>query len=216
VVTAAVIPAKDEGLRVGLTVTAALTVADVVVVVDDGSRDDTARVAAAAGATVVRHPRNRGKAAAMESGAAAVEADLLLFLDADLRETAAAAAPLVAAVASGAADCAIATLPRVAGAGGHGFVVRLAGDAIERATGWRPEQPLSGQRCLTRAAFAAALPLAPGFGVETAMTIDLLRAGFRVVEVPCEMAHRVTGTGWRDQLHRARQYRDVRRALRSR
>jgi glycosyltransferase involved in cell wall biosynthesis len=217
VTVAVVIPAKDEAARVAETVRAALALGDVVVVVDDGSADDTAAVAAAAGARVVRHPRNRGKAAAMTSGAAAVpDADLLLFLDADLRATAAEAATLVEAVAAGDADCAIALLPRAPGAGGHGLVVNLAREAIERATGWRPEQPLSGQRCLTRAAFAAVLPLAPGFGVETAMTIDLLRAGYRVVEVPTAMAHRVTGTGWRDQLHRARQYRDVRRALRRR
>lgn len=213
---AVVIPAKDEAARIAETVAAAATLGRVVVV-DDGSRDDTATVAAAAGATVVRHPRNRGKAAAMETGAAAVpEADLLLFLDADLRSTAAAAAPLVAAVQRGEADCAIAVLPAVAGAGGRGFVVGLARSGIERATGWAPRQPLSGQRCLTRKAFEAVLPLAPGFGVETAMTIDLLHAGFRVVELETEIAHRVTGTGWRDQLHRARQYVHVRRALRGR
>jgi hypothetical protein len=68
-------------------------------------------------------------------------------------------------------------------------------------------------RCLTRAAFEAALPLAPGWGVETALTIDLLRAGFRVREVPCDLHHRVTGSDWRSQLHRAAQYRDVARAL---
>jgi hypothetical protein len=77
-------------------------------------------------------------------------------------------------------------------------------------------QPLSGQRCVRRAAFDAVLPLARGFGVETAMTIDLLRRGFAVVEVETAMAHRVTGTSWRDQWHRARQYRDVRTALRRR
>lgn len=210
---AIVIPAKDEAARIGATVAAASAIGRVVVV-DDGSRDDTAAVAAAAGAEVVRHPRNRGKAAAMETGAAAVPgADLLLFLDADLRETAVAAAVLVPPVERGEVDCTIALLPRAPGAGGHGFVVRLAREGIERATGWTATQPLSGQRCLTRAAFDAVLPLAPGFGVETAMTIDLLRAGFRVVEVETALAHRVTGTGWRDQLHRARQYRDVRRAL---
>jgi len=214
-VIAVVVPAKDEAARIAATVAAARAVGDVVVV-DDGSRDDTSGVARAAGATVVRHARNRGKAAAMTTGAAAVpEADLLVFLDADLRETAAEAVHLVAAVRGG-ADCAIATLPRVAGAGGHGFVVRLAAGGIERTTGWRPDQPLSGQRALTRAAFEACLPLAPGFGVETAMTIDLLRQGFRVVEVPVAMAHRVTGTGWRDQVHRARQYLHVRSALRGR
>jgi glycosyltransferase involved in cell wall biosynthesis len=215
VTVAVVIPAKDEADRIAETVAAALTVSPLVVVVDDGSRDATAAVAERAGARVVRHPRNRGKAAAMESGAAvAADADLLVFLDADLRSTAAEGALLVAAVEAG-ADCAIATLPPVVG-GGHGFVVRLAREGIRRATGWDATQPLSGQRCLTRAAFDLVRPLARGFGVETAMTIDLLRHGCRVVEVPTAMAHRVTGTSWRHRLHRLRQYRDVRRALRSR
>jgi len=208
-----VVPAKDESERIAATVAAALTVDPLVVVVDDGSTDDTARVAETAGATVVRHPRNRGKAAAMESGAAyAPDEPYVLFLDADLGATAAEGAKLLDVVRRGEADCAIGTLPPVKG-GGHGFVVRLARDGIERATGWAPQQPLSGQRCLTRNAFRAVLPLADGFGVETAMTIDLLLHGFRVVEVPTEIAHRVTGTSWRHRLHRLRQYRDVRRAL---
>ena len=70
-----VIPAKDEAARIAATVQAASRIAhvDLVIVVDDGSGDATADLARAAGATVIRHPRNRGKAAAMESGAAEVE-----------------------------------------------------------------------------------------------------------------------------------------------
>ncbi len=68
-------------------------------------------------------------------------------------------------------------------------------------------------RCLTREAFEAARPLARGWGVETGLTIDLLLAGYRVVEVPCDLHHRVTGSDWRGQIHRARQYGDVARAL---
>ncbi|HYX60521.1 MAG TPA: glycosyltransferase family 2 protein, partial [Streptosporangiaceae bacterium] len=62
-------------------------------------------------------------------------------------------------------------------------------------------------------AFEAARPLARGWGVETALTIDLLRQGFRVTEVKVELAHRATGTGLHAQLHRARQLADVARAL---
>ena len=97
--------------------------------------------------------------------------------------------------------------------GGHGLVVGLSGAGIRRAVGWQPAQPLNGQRCLTRAAFEAARPLARGWGVETALTIDLLRQGFRVAEVEVELAHRATGTGLRAQLHRAHQLADVARAL---
>jgi hypothetical protein len=100
--------------------------------------------------------------------------------------------------------------------GGPGLVIRLAGSGIERAAGWRPAQPLNGQRCLTRAAFEAARPLAPGFGAETGLTIDVLHAGLRVVEVEVPLAHRATGRDWRSQLHRARQFADVARALAAR
>jgi hypothetical protein len=45
------------------------------------------------------------------------------------------------------------------------------------------------------------------------MTIDVLDAGLTVLEVPCELHHRVTGRDWRSQVHRAAQYRDVALAL---
>lgn len=219
--TAAIIPAKNESDRIEATVAAALALpgVDLVMVVDDGSTDRTGLVAKAAGARVVRHSHNRGKAAAMESGAEAVrlldgaEPRHLLFLDADLGETAGTAAPLIEPVAAGEADMTIAVFVTRVKLGGHGFVVRLAREGVERATGWTPVQPLNGQRCLTRAAFDAARPLAHGFGVETGLTIDLLRKGFRVREVPVEMAHRATGGDWRSQIHRVRQFRDVARAL---
>jgi Glycosyl transferase family 2 len=223
---AVVIPAKDEGDRIAATVKAALELpgVDLIVVVDDGSSDSTGRLAAEAGARVVRHSRNRGKGAAMESGAEVVRLldegrdnpRHLLFLDADLAGTAHEAAPLIEPVRRGEADMTIATFTTTVKLGGHGFVVRLSRDGIRRATGWEAAQPLNGQRCLTRAAFEAGLPLAAGFGVETALTIDLVRCGFRVLEVEVPLAHRATGTDWKAQLHRARQFRDVARALAAR
>ena len=140
----------------------------------------------------------------------------LLFLDADLGRTAANAGPLIEPVAGGAADMTTAVFINRVKLGGHGLVVRLAGAGIRRATGWAPAQPLNGQRCLTRAAFDAACPLAPGFGVETAMIIDLKRKGLRITEVEVDMAHRATGSDLASQLHRARQLVDVARALATR
>jgi hypothetical protein len=222
---AVVIPARDEADRIAATVTAAAGMAGValVMVVDDGSRDATAAVAQRAGAVVTRHGRNRGKGAAMETGAEAVRVldqrehrdrpRHLLFLDADVAATAAQAGPLIDPVLAGTADMTIAVFSATVKLGGLGLVVGLSGAGIQRATGWRPAQPLNGQRCLTRAAFEAARPLARGWGVETGLTIDLLRQGFRVTEVEVDLAHRATGTGMRAQLHRAHQLTDVARAL---
>lgn len=236
---AAVIPAKDEAARIAATVAAVRDIegVDLVVVVDDGSTDDTSGAARGAGAEVIRHARNRGKAAAMATGAAYVSRHEqhealqggeggpgpagraghrrpLLFVDGDLEASAANLGVLVPPVTSGEADMAIATLPpqKTAG-GGHGFVVRLARNGIQDLTGFTPVQPLSGMRCISRRAFDAGSPLAQGWGVEVGLTVDVLLAGLTVVEVPCELHHRVTGSDWRGQVHRARQYRDVALAL---
>ncbi len=216
---AVIIPAKDESRRIAATVRSARAIpgVDLVLVVDDGSIDNTQHVARDAGAVVVRHSHNRGKAAAMETGAAIVamrDTDdrpprLLLFIDGDLGDTAVNTAPLVPPVVERAADVSIALLPPQPGAGGRGIVVGAARRAIASLTGWTPTQPLSGMRCLTREAFEAATPLAHGWGVETGMTIDLLRQGFVAVEVPCDLKHRPSGQDLRGQLHRAAQYRDV-------
>lgn len=228
---AAIIAAKDEAVRIESTIAAVRKIGgvDLVIVVDDGSSDATGRLAREAGAVVVAHARNRGKAAAMTTGArVAADRDVsdpatsgrarqLLFIDADLEESAANMAVLIAPVASGEADMTIAILPPQSTSGsGHGFVVRLARYGIESIAGWTPTQPLSGMRCLTREAFDAASPLARGWGVEVGLTIDVLGAGLRVLEVPCELQHRVSGSDWRGQIHRARQYRDVWLALAAR
>jgi Glycosyl transferase family 2 len=225
---AAVIPAKDEADLIRDTVTAAsgLPGVGLVLLVDDGSRDGTFRAAELAGATVMRHARTRGKAAAMETGAETIRLldqrehraspRHLLFLDADLGTSAAFAGPLTEPVTAGDADMTIAVFSATVKLGGHGLVVGLSAAGIRRAIGWAPAQPLNGQRCLTRAAFEAARPLAAGFGVETALTIDLARKGLRITEVEVPLAHRATGTDLRSQLHRARQLADVARALATR
>ena len=228
---AAIIPCKDEADRIAATVGAVLALegVDKVVVVDDGSSDDTAAVADAAGADVIVHASNFGKAAALETGVRRLR-ELesfnatdehsprhLLFVDGDLEGSASNLHVLLPPVLEGRADMTIATLPpQATSGGGHGFVVRLARNGIERLTGWTAKQPLSGMRCLTTEAFEAASPLAPGWGVEVGLTIDVLAAGLRVEEVPCELQHRVSGKDWRGQVHRAKQYRDVARALSNR
>lgn len=82
----AIIPAFNEGARVAPVVRAALAAAcfNRVLVVDDGSRDDTAAQARAAGAEVLTLRPNRGKGGAMREGVRATFEPVVVFLDADL------------------------------------------------------------------------------------------------------------------------------------
>src|SRR5262249_14172678 len=105
---AAIVAARDEAATVRDTLEAPSKGPGVerLVVVDDGWSDDTATLAMASGAQVVKGPGG-SKGPALEAGLAAVDAPFYLLVDADTGATAAAAAPLLAAVIGGQADLAI-------------------------------------------------------------------------------------------------------------
>lgn len=213
----ALVAAHEESERIASTVSALQALVDEVVVVDDGSGDGTSSAALLAGATVLRASRRRGKGRAIEEALLRLPpADVWLLADADLADTAALLGPLLGAVREGRADIAIAAFPKLAG-GGFGIVKRFAARSIRALCGLDPGEPLSGQRALTAYALAAVRPLAPGFGLEVGMTIDAVRSGLRVVEIPVEgLAHRPTGRGPRGFAHRARQGVDIVGAVASR
>jgi Glycosyl transferase family 2 len=213
----ALVAAYEESARITATVSALHALVDEVVVVDDGSSDGTSSAALVAGATVLRASRRRGKGRALEEALDRLpDAAVWLLVDADLERSAALLAPLLDAVVEGRADLAIAAFPKLAG-GGFGMVKRAATRSIRAACGFDAREPLSGQRALTAAALAAVRPLAPGFGLEVGMTIDAVRAGLRVVEIPIEgLSHRPTGRGARGFAHRARQGADILAAVAAR
>lgn len=212
----AVVPAHNEADRIGDTLAALAHISqiDEMVVVDDGSRDATASVAQQSGCKVVRLPRNQGKGAALARGIAESNGDVLILLDADLGATASQCSLLLQPLLEGTADLAIATFPVIPGKGGGvGLVVRLARWGIHRKTGRTMIAPLSGQRAIRREVFDQIGSLPTDFGIEVVMTIRALRAGFRVVETPTKMTHRVTGRDLISVIHRARQFIAVAKAL---
>jgi hypothetical protein len=213
----ALVAAHEEAARIAATVAALHGLVDEVVVVDDGSSDGTGSAALVAGATVLRASSRRGKGRALEEALERLPpAELWLLADADLGSTASGLSRLVDAVREGGTDIAIATFPKLGG-GGFGVVKRTAARLIRAACGFEAREPLSGQRALTAAALAAVRPLAPGFGLEVGMTIDAVRAGLRVVEIPIEgLSHRPTGRGARGFAHRARQGADILAAVAAR
>ena len=214
-----IIPAYNEGPRIGPTVRAVRkALADVnaeILVVDDGSPDDTAAQAESANATkVIRQPQNRGKGEALMTGIRSARGEILLLLDGDLGDSAAECDKLLGPVLAGEADMAIARFPALpSGKGGMGSVVRLARWGSQKLGGQTLAAPLSGQRALTRSAWERLGHIETGFGAEVGLNIDALRAGLRVVEVQTQMSHRVTGRDWRGFVHRGRQFAAVARVL---
>jgi glycosyltransferase involved in cell wall biosynthesis len=213
---AAIIPAYNEADRIADTIRAAREIPGVsqVVVVDDGSTDETSEEAQNAGADVVfLLATNSGKGKALLAGIKLTDADILLLLDADLASSAAAAASLLEPVLSDKADMTIAVLPSAKGSGGFGFAVGLARWGIRKYTGHTMQAPLSGQRAMKREIIDRMGSFDPGFGVETGLTIDALRMGYRLEEVPVEITHRHTGKTIKGFIHRGLQFKDIARAL---
>ncbi len=220
----ALLPAYNEADRIGITVAALLArpEIDAIIVADDGSTDGTAEVARRAGAAHVLTGQNGGKGAALAAAYAYARdrANLFLLLDGDLGASAGEAVKLLSPILAGEADMTVGLLPpdpafaATGQSGGRGFVVRLARWGIQRRTGQTFAQPLSGQRAVRREVLETlGGTFAAGFGVEVDLTVRALRAGFRVVEVPTEFRHKVTGGDWASICHRARQFRDVLRVV---
>ena len=138
-----------------------------------------------------------------------------MLCDGDLGESAAALAPLAAAVAAGECELAVAAFAQRVG-GGFGVARGFARWAIRRACGLETVAPISGQRALGRATLEDVLPFAHGFGMELGMTIDAVRAGARVAEIELALSHRATGRTAAGFVHRSRQLLDFARAYAAR
>ena len=219
---AVIVAAHDEADRIGATVAAlrAALPAARIWVADDASRDGTAEAAMAAGAEVVRRGRSHGKGGNVTAGAeAALSVEpaprIVLLCDGDLGGSAARLAPLLEAVERGECDLAVASFSHRVG-GGFGLALGFARWAIRRLCGLEVEAPISGQRALRVEALRAALPFAPGYGMEIGMTVDAARAGFRLCEYELDLEHRATGKDLKGFLHRAVQLRDFTRVYLSR
>lgn len=201
------IPAYNEGSTVGRTVAALLKLPQVrrVLVIDDGSRDGTAAAAAAAGAQVIRLSCNLGKGGAILRGAPLVTAPYVALIDADLGDSAAELSRLMEPLQTGRAAMSIASFPGERRRGGFGLVKKMAAWSIRRCTGQVMKEPLSGQRLLHRGLLEELSFPPRGFGLEAALTLDLLQQGWPVVEVATAMSHRERGREAASFLHRGRQ-----------
>ena len=95
--------------------------------------------------------------------------------------------------------------------GGFGIALGFARWAIRRLCGAETAAPISGQRAMRAEVLRATLPFARGYGMEVGMTVDAVRAGYRVREYELDLSHRATGRTLAGFAHRGRQLRDFAR-----
>ena len=189
-----VLPAKNEAAAIGQTV---LTIVGrypgaEIIVVNDGSTDDTAAVAQAAGARVVHHPYSKGNGAAIKTGARAATGDVIVFMDADGQHDPADIARLLSKLDEG-HDMVVGARQKGSQASlGRGFANGLYNRLASWMTGHKVEDLTSGFRAVRASKFREFLYLLPnGFSYPTTSTMAFFRAGYSVAYIPIHAAKRI-------------------------
>jgi glycosyltransferase involved in cell wall biosynthesis len=218
----AIVAAQNEVDRIGTTLEALAGAfpGARLMVADDASTDGTQTEAMRHGAWLISRRRPHGKGGNVTAAAEAAIGEFpgeatVLLCDADLGPSATRLTALVESIEGDRCDLAVARFAEPDG-GGFGFTVGYARRAVERLTGTQMSAPLSGQRAMRVSTLRELIPFAAGWGLETGMTVDAIRAGHRVEEIELPLSHRTTGRTPAGFLHRARQLRDIRRAVRAR
>ncbi|MBD9469962.1 glycosyltransferase family 2 protein [Pseudoxanthomonas sp. PXM01] len=189
-----ILPAKNEaeGLRRTLPALLAQVPGAEIIVVDDGSTDDTAQVAASLGARVLSSPYSMGNGAAIKRGARAAAGDILVFMDADGQHDPACIPALLVKLDEG--------YDMVVGArdwSGQAGVHRGAANAFynwlaSRMTGFEVKDLTSGFRVVRAGRFREFIHLLPnGFSYPTTSTMAFFRSAYAVAYMPIPVAKRV-------------------------
>ena len=182
-----VIPARNEGSSIGVLVASIREVYPLVeiIVVNDGSSDETEKIAAAAGAKVISQPYSKGNGAAIKSGARAARGDIIVFMDADGQHRPEDLPRLLTKMAEG-YDMVVGARSSKSQSNykralGNFLYNRLATSMV----GHPIEDLTSGFRAVRRELFLRFLYLLPnGFSYPTTITMAFFRAGYSVTYLP--------------------------------
>ena len=184
--TSVIIPTYNEALAIGEVVSTLVNAASwhEIIVVDDGSSDETGDRARKAGATVVRHPYNKGNGASVKTGVRKATGDYILIMDGDGQHRPEDAARLVSRLGE---------LDLVVGARSSstqaGLARRLGNRSLNWLAGYLTGRPIpdltSGFRAARRTYLCEFLHLLPnGFSTPTTTTLVFIKAGYNVTFEP--------------------------------
>ncbi|MDR1773554.1 MAG: glycosyltransferase family 2 protein [Clostridioides sp.] len=164
---------------------------------------------------LVKISKNSGKGHALNCGLkeAYKKSDVIGFIDGDLGKSSSETKKLIEPILNGEADVTIAGFPKATKKGGFGFVKRLAYNSVFEMTGTEVLASLSGQRIFKREVLEKFEEIPFGYGVEVGMTIDILKLGYKIKEVPVNMTHNETGRNLKGFIHRGKQYYHIKKIV---
>ena len=184
----AIIPAYNEGTTIGSMVISTKMHVNHVIVVDDGSTDQTAEIAEIAGAQVIKHPQNRGKGAALKTGFEAVKnTDIIVTIDGDGQHNPEEIPKLIKPIESGEADIVNGSRYLEEKENGTPVYRRIGQTVLDTATNINSGLKITDSQSGFRAFAFYTLPVfnfkESGFSIESEMLIDAANSGSRIQEV---------------------------------
>ncbi len=180
---------------------------DEIIVINDGSSDNTSILVKKFPVTLLDLAENTGKGNAVTRGIIESRGDILVILDADLGESVSEIEKLLIPLLEDNVDASIAIIP--INGGGLGMVRKLATAGLKYMTGKTMTAPLSGQRAFKREVIYKLLPLQDGFGLEMGLNISLIKEKIKFAETECNFKHRITGHDYYGYIHRLKQFSDI-------
>lgn len=206
-----IIPAYNEQQRILKTLEGLKDIPEIdeIIVVDDGSTDSTYQILKPLkNIRLLHHESNKGKGNAVKHALEHVTGSTVALLDADLCESASEVKKLIMHIKPEEKAVIIGKLKASCKKGGFGIVKKISGSGFYALTSKRIDSLLSGQRILP-ADFLRTIDLPGGFGLEFKITLEAVRRGYELIEVPVDMRHRETGRDIKGFLHRGRQCFDI-------
>lgn len=190
---------------------------DEIVIVNDGSTDNTASVIKDLGVSIITMVKNQGKGYAMKKAIEEMSYDYIAFVDGDLGFTSVEVEKLIKPVVLGEVDFTIAKFPKISDVsktkGGFGFVKTLAKKGVYLYTKKEIDTSLSGQRVYKKRVIENMKYIPSDYGIEVAMTIQALSAGYTFKEIPVRMTHRYSQRSLRGFKHRGKQFFQILKTL---
>lgn len=189
-----VLPAKNETGAIGDTITKiqALNIVHEILVINDGSSDNTKNVAEQAGAKVISHPYSKGNGAAIKTGARHATGDIIVFMDADGQHNPQDIPRLLEKIEQG-YDLVVGARQKGSQASlGRGIANGLYNNLASYMTEHKVEDLTSGFRAVRAEKFREFLYLLPNrFSYPTTSTMAFFRAGYSVTYIPIHAAKRI-------------------------